>query len=86
MVPVNAPPDREVKLVVDSGSELFGGGTQEETFSMCDQYTLQGDAFSLAILEGREVPVPVEDAIANMAVIEALFRSAKSGQWERPGA
>jgi predicted dehydrogenase len=86
LVPVNAPPDREVKLVMDSGSDLFGGGAEEETFSICDQYTLQGDAFSRAILEGREVPVPVEDAIANMAVIEALFRSAKSGQWERPEA
>jgi predicted dehydrogenase len=84
VVPVNAPPDREVKLLVDSGTDLFGGGVEEETFPVCDQYTLQGDAFSRAILEGGEVPVPVEDAIGNMAVIEALFRSAKSGQWERP--
>jgi len=84
LVPVNAPPDREVKLVVDSGADLFGGGIEEESFSICDQYTRQGDAFSRAILEGCEVPVPVEDAIANMAVIEALFRSSKSGRWERP--
>ena len=86
LVPVNAPPDREVKLLVDSGADLFGGGIEEQTFPICDQYTLQGDAFSQAILEGVEVPVPLEDAIANMAVIEALFRSAKSGQWERPEA
>jgi len=84
LVPVNAPPDRAVKLVVDSGSDLFGDGAEEETFSICDQYTLQGDAFSRAVLEGGQVPVPLEDAIANMAVIEALFRSAKSDQWERP--
>jgi len=84
LVPVNAPPDRDVKLVVDSGADLFGGGIEEESFSICDQYTRQGDAFSRAILEGCEVPVPVEDAIANMAVIEALFRSSKSGRWERP--
>ena len=86
LVPVNAPPDREVKLLVDSGADLFGGGIEEETFPVCDQYTRQGDAFSRAILDGSEVPVPVEDAIANMAVIEALFRSAKSGQWEPPEA
>jgi predicted dehydrogenase len=55
-----------------------------ETFPTCDQYTLQGDAFSKAVLEGREVPVPIEDAIGNMAVIEAVFRSANSGQWETP--
>jgi len=84
LLPVNAPPDREVTLLVDSGADLFGGGVEQETFPVCDQYTLQGDAFSRAILDGGEVPVPVEDAIGNMAVIEALFRSAKSSQWERP--
>jgi predicted dehydrogenase len=82
LVPVNAPPDREIRLLVDSGADLFGGGVEEETFPAVDQYTLQGDAFSKAILEDAEVPVPVEDAIANMAVIEALFRSAETGRWE----
>jgi predicted dehydrogenase len=51
---------------------------------VCDQYTLQGDAFAKAILEDTDVPVPVEDAIKNMAVIEAIFHSGKSGQWETP--
>jgi predicted dehydrogenase len=83
-VPVNAPPDRPTRLFVDSGSDLFGGSIATETFPACDQYTLQGDAFSKAILEDTEVPVPIEDAIRNMAVIEAIFRSAKTGQWEKP--
>jgi len=26
--------------------------------------------------------VPLEDAIANMAVIEAVFRAGESGHWE----
>jgi predicted dehydrogenase len=51
---------------------------------VCDQYTLQGDAFSRAVLEGGEVPVPLEDAVKNMAVMEAVFRSAGSGKWETP--
>jgi len=83
-VPVNVPPDRPVRLIVDSGSDLFGGGIVTETFPVCDQYTLQGDAFSKAVLDDTEVPVPVEDAIRNMSVIEAIFRSAASGQWESP--
>jgi predicted dehydrogenase len=83
-VPVNAPADRPTRLFIDSGSDLFGGGIATETFPVCDQYTLQGDAFSKAILENTEVPVPIEDAIRNMAVIEAIFRSAKTGQWETP--
>jgi predicted dehydrogenase len=83
-IPVNAPTDRPTRLLIDSGSDLFGGGITTETFPVCDQYTLQGDTFSRAILEDTEVPVPVEDAIRNMAVIEAIFRSASSGRWETP--
>ncbi|HXE09499.1 MAG TPA: Gfo/Idh/MocA family oxidoreductase [Acidobacteriaceae bacterium] len=82
-IPVNAPPDRETRLRVDTGADLFGGGVTTETFPVCDQYTLQGDAFSRAILEDREVPMPLEAAIRNMAVIEAIFRSGRSGQWEQ---
>ena len=83
-IPFNAPPDRPTRLFIDSGGALFGGGMATETFPECDHYTLQGDAFSQAVIENTEVPVPVEDAIGNMAVIEAIFASAKSGQWESP--
>jgi predicted dehydrogenase len=83
-IPFNAPPDRPTRLFIDSSGDLFGGGITTETFPVCDQYTLQGDAFSKAVLEDTEVPVPVEDAIGNMAVIEAIFKSANSGQWESP--
>ena len=83
-IPVNAPSDRPTRLFVDPGKDPFGTGTVTETFPACNQYTLQGDAFSKAILEDTEVPVPLEDAIANMAVIDALFRSAESGRWETP--
>jgi len=83
-IPCNAPPDRPTRLFIDGSGDLFGGGIATETLPVCDQYTLQGDAFSKAVLEGGEVPVPVEDAIKNMAVIEAIFNSAASGQWEAP--
>jgi predicted dehydrogenase len=83
-IPFNAPPDRPTRLFVDSTGDLRGTGITTETFPVCDQYTLQGDAFSMAVMEGGEVPVSVEDAIGNMAVIEAIFDSAKSGEWERP--
>jgi predicted dehydrogenase len=83
-IPFNAPPDRPTRLFIDDGGDLFGGDITTETFPICDQYTLQGDAFSQAVLQGTDVPVSVEDAIHNMAVIEALFNSAKSGQWEAP--
>jgi predicted dehydrogenase len=83
-IPFNAPIDRPTRLFIDDGKDVFGGGITTETFPACDQYTLQGDAFSKAVIEGSEVPVSVEDAIGNMAVIEAIFNSASSGQWESP--
>jgi len=83
-IPFNAPPDRPTRLFIDATGELFGSGITTEEFPVCDQYTLQGDAFSKAVLEGSEVPVSVEDAIGNMAVIEAVFKSAGSGRWEVP--
>jgi predicted dehydrogenase len=81
-VPVNAPNDRPTRIFLDSGSDLFGGGIVTETFPVRDQYTIQGDVFSKAVLEGGEVPVTIEEAIKNMSVIEAIFRSGKTGQWE----
>jgi len=83
-IPFNAPPDRPTRLLVDEGGDLFGADLKIETFPVMDQYTLQGDAFSKAVQENKEVPVPLEDAIQNMAVIDAVFQSAKSGLWERP--
>jgi predicted dehydrogenase len=83
-IPFNAPKDRPTKIFIDDGGDLSGSGISTETFPTCDQYTLQGDVFSKAIREGGEVPVSIEDAVNNMAVIEAIFRSAESGRWEKP--
>lgn len=83
-IPFNAPFDRPCRIFVDDGRDLVGGGITIETVPTCNQYTIQGDLFSKAIREDGEVPVPLEDAIANMAAIEAVFRSAKSGKWESP--
>ena len=81
-IPFNAPPDRPTHITIDSGADLFGGGARREEFATCDQYTLQGDAFSRAVLGEAALEYPIEDAIANMRVIDAVFRSAKSGRWE----
>lgn len=80
-IPFNAPPDRPTRLFVDDGGDLFGRSITTEEFPVVDQYTLQGDAFSKAILDGTKIPVTLEEGIANMAAIEAVFESARSGQW-----
>jgi predicted dehydrogenase len=84
-IPFNAPKDRPTRLFIDETGDIFGAGIVTETFPVADQYTMQGDAFSKAVLEGGEVPVPLEDAIENMAVIEAIFRSAETGGWTGVG-
>jgi len=80
-IPFNAPKDRPTRMLIDETGDIFGGGIITEEFPTADQYTIQGDEFSKAVLEGGEVPVPLEDGIANMAVIEAVFRSAEKGGW-----
>ncbi len=84
MVPFNPSPDRPTEIAIDDGADLIGGGRKVEQFPACDQYTLQGDAFSRAIVGGSPLEFPIEDAIANMRVIDALFRSVKTGLWEKP--
>jgi len=70
-IPFNAPPDKATRILVEPG------GIEE--LPICDQYTIQGELFSQAILEDKAVPVSIEDAVANMKVIEAIFKSAQQG-------
>ena len=85
-IPFNAPPDRPCRIYIDDGSDLSGRSARVEEFAVCDQYTIQGDLFSQAILNDGPVPVPLENALGNMAVIDALFRSGKTSRWETPAA
>jgi predicted dehydrogenase len=81
-IPFNAPADSATTLFVDDGSDLAGGTILRETVPACDQYTLQGDAFSRAVLGEETLPYGPEDALVNMRIIHALFRSAESGKLE----
>ncbi len=75
-IPVNAPPDKPCKMWLQRGTE-----TEEIVFDICDQYILEADAISLAVLNDTPVPTPLEDAVANMKVIEALKLSGKENRW-----
>jgi predicted dehydrogenase len=77
-------PHDEARILVDDGSDLRGGGIETITFPAVDQFSIQADRFSEAIRGVGAVPVSLEDAIGNMSVIDALFRSAESRGWERP--
>ena len=75
-IPFNAPPDKPTRIWVHTTK-----GTEEIQFDAVDQYTIQGDLFSKAIIENTPVPTPLEDAVNNMKVIESIFESSKKGSW-----
>ncbi len=83
-VPFNAPNDRPNRIVIDRGRDLLGGGATAEDFPVADQYALQGDAFVRAVRGEAPLEFPIEDALANMRVIDATFRAAHTGAWVVP--
>lgn len=83
LIPFNAPNDRPTQIVIDDGKDLTGAGAEIIDFPVCDQYEIQGSLFSQAIREQQDQPIPLEDAIRNMRVIDAVFRSATTGTWEQ---
>lgn len=85
-VPFNPPADRPTRIIVDDGRDLVRGGAEEFTFAPVNQYTIQGEHFSAAVRGAGTVAVTVPDAIANMRVIDALFRSAETSTWQSPVA
>ena len=81
-IPFNAPPDRPSRLYVEARA---ADGTPEREaidIEVCDQYTIQGDLLSEAIRRGASAPYPLEDSIANLRVIDALFKSADTNAWQ----
>ena len=81
-IPFNAPSDKPTRVFIHDGIDLSGNSPEVKEFAICDQYTIQGDLFSRAILENSVQAIPLEDAVKNMAVIDAIFRSASAAQWE----
>jgi predicted dehydrogenase len=81
-IPFNAPADRPARIWHQSGRQ-HGGPVEEISLPVCDQYGLQGDAFSLAVRNGTPGLPKIEDAVANMRVIEAIFESQRTGRFAK---
>jgi predicted dehydrogenase len=73
-IPFNIPPDRETRIFVTQGGDPpVAPATETVVFPAVDQYTIQASLFAQAVLDDADVPVPIDDAIANMGVIEAIL-------------
>jgi predicted dehydrogenase len=81
-IPFNAPQGKSMRIYVDKGQKLGGASAKRVTIRAADQYRLQGEAFGRAIRGAEPLAYGVEDAIRQMRVLDALFRSAESGRWE----
>ena len=83
-IPFNAPAGAETTIVFDDGRDLMGSGREVVQVPASNQYTLQSDAFSRAVMGEHSLEWGASDAVLNMRVIDAFFRSARSHTWERP--
>jgi predicted dehydrogenase len=76
-LPFNMPAEVPARLVLNTGANQRLIETES-----ADQYLLEYNAFAQALVKNTGVPTPAADAVANMAVLDALFQSAESGTWE----
>ena len=83
-VPFTPTKDHPCRIAIDSGKSLDGSSAEFEDFPAVDQYALQCDAAAAVFLGEAQQEFPIEDGIATMRVIDALYRSADSGRWEVP--
>lgn len=77
-MPFNIPPDQKTAIQVMRASHPPAASRVDTiSFPPTDPYTVQADAFAQAVREGSPVPIPPEDGVANMRVIERIFASAQ---------
>lgn len=81
-IPFNQPLDDEVTYLTHDGASVDGLDATRHVVAVNDQYTSQGEAFSRRVRNEEPTDGPLRDAMANMAIIDAIFRSAKSGSFE----
>jgi len=82
-IPFNAPPDRPCRIFVADGADGTGTAAEVLTFDICNQYTIEAERFASAVLHGAPMPLPLEDSVKNMRVLDALLHSSRTGAWAR---
>ena len=83
-IPFNAPQGGAMTIYLDKAGKLGDASARAIKLPKADQYQLEGEAFSRVVRGKEKLVYGVEDAILQMRVIDALFRSEKSGKWEKP--
>ena len=81
MIPFNAPPGEAMVMLLDSGRKPGDASARTIRLPKADQYRLQAEVFSRAVRGEEKLEFGVEDAIRQMRVIDAIFRSEKQNRW-----
>jgi predicted dehydrogenase len=76
-IPFNIPPDRPTQIFVTAGGDSPVAGTEVLEFDPADQYAVEGERFAAAVLDDEPVPLPPDDAVANLRVMESIFEAAR---------
>ena len=79
-IPFNAPPDTPNRYFVQGMDMNVGEWTE---LPVSDQYQLQAEAFGRVIRKKQKAVWGIDDSIQNMKILDAFFRSEKSGKWEK---
>jgi predicted dehydrogenase len=81
-IPFNAPLGEGTRIFIDSGASLGDASARTIELAPCDQYQLQGEAFSRAVRGVAPLAYGVDDAVMNMRILDALYRAERTGLWE----
>lgn len=83
-VSLNAPQGGTTTIMIDPKGDNEPSDFRHETLPACDQYTLQAET-AARVFRGEIAPeFPIEDAVLSQRVVDALYRSGKTGAWEKP--
>jgi predicted dehydrogenase len=75
-IPFNIPPDRPTQLLRAAGGDPpVAPDVEVIEVPTADPYGVQGDAFSAALRAGSPPPIPSDDAVGNLTVIEQILRT-----------
>ena len=82
VIPFTPPVDEMTSILVGRGGPMDRSLFRREIIPAIDQYAAEAEAFALAVLGEQDLPVGIDDAVNQMKVLDAIFRSEASGGWE----
>lgn len=85
LIPFNAPQMEATTILVDNGSKLGGASGKPMKIRVSDQYAEEADAFASAVLGESELLYGPEDGVTMMKILDAMFKSEKTGKWVETG-